>query len=195
MLWYVVINIIVSMQYAGYDSSSTTVSELSAIGAPTRNLWVILCIFYSLLFMAFGVGIWLSARGNRKLQVVAAVVIFDALLGFFWPPMHQRDVIAAGGGTLTDTLHLAWAFIHLILMLLMIGFGAAALGKDFKVFSIFIVLVFALFGMLTARASEGIRAGLPTPNLATWERINIGAYMLWVIVFSMVLQKKTSKPA
>lgn len=23
-----------------------------------------------------------------------------------WPPMHQRAVLAAGGGTLTDTLHL-----------------------------------------------------------------------------------------
>jgi len=77
-----------------------------------------------------------------------------------------------------------------VLMLLMIGFGAAALGKDFKVFSIFIVLVFVLFGMLTARESGGIRAGLPTPHLGTWERVNIGAYMLWVIVFSNLLMRR-----
>jgi hypothetical protein len=195
MLWYVTINIIVPMYYPGYDSSSKTVSELSAIDAPTRTLWVVLCIFYSILFMAFGAGIWISAKRNRNLRIVAAVILFDALLGFFWPPMHQREVIAAGGGTLTDTFHLAWAFIHLILMLLMIGFGATAMGKDFKVFSIGIVLVFVLFGMLTVRESSGIKAGLPTPHLGTWERVNIGAYMLWVVIFTILLMQRNNKPA
>ncbi len=116
MLWYVAINILVPTQYPGYHIASQTVSELSAIDAPTRTLWFVLCIFYSLLFIGFGSGIWVSAQGNRKLRFVAAVVLFDAVLGFFWPPMHQREILAAGGGTLTDTLHLVWAFIHLGLM-------------------------------------------------------------------------------
>src|SRR5688572_24141529 len=100
MLWYVVINVIVPLQYPGYDIASQTVSELSAIDAPTRTFWFVLCIFYSLFLIAFGLGIWLSANGNRKLRFVAVVVLLDAVLGFFWPPMHQREVIAAGGGTL-----------------------------------------------------------------------------------------------
>lgn len=193
MLWYVAINILVPLQYPGYDNASYTVSELSAIDAPTRTLWFILCIFYSLLFIAFGAGVWLSANGIRKLQIVAAVIIFDSVLGFFWPPMHQRQVIAAGGGTLTDTLHLAWAFVHLILMLLMIGFGAAAFDKNFRIFSIFIVLIFFVFGILTTIESRGIDAGLPTPYVGIWERINIAAYMLWVIVFaSLLLTRRTA---
>ena len=190
MLWYVAINILVPLQYPGYDSASYTVSELSAIDAPTRSLWFILCIFYSLLFIAFGAGIWLSANGNRKLQIVAVVIIFDSVLGFFWPPMHQRQIIAAGGGTLTDTLHLAWAFVHLTMMLLMIGFGAAAFYKNFRIFSVFIVLIFFVFGILTSIESRGIEAGLPTPYVGIWERINIGAYMLWVIVFANLLLKR-----
>ena len=195
MLWYVVINIIVPMQYPGYDIASQTVSELSAIDAPTRTFWFVLCIFYSLLFIAFGSGIWLSANGNRKLRFVAAVVLFDAVLGFFWPPMHRREIIAAGGGTLTDTLHLVWAFVHLGLMLLMIGFGAAALGKGFRIFSVAIVLVFIVFGILTTKESLGIEANLPTPHVGIWERINIGAYMLWVIVFAIMLMRRNNKPA
>lgn len=190
MLWYVAINILVPLQYPGYDSASYTVSELSAIDAPTRSLWFILCIFYSLLFIAFGAGIWLSANGNRKLQIVAVVIIFDSVLGFFWPPMHQRQIIATGGGTLTDTLHLAWAFVHLTMMLLMIGFGAAAFDKNFRIFSVFIVLIFFVFGILTSIESRGIEAGLPTPYVGIWERINIGAYMLWVIVFANLLLKR-----
>lgn len=193
MLWYVGMNITVPMQYPGYDSASQTVSELSAIDAPTRGFWVVLGIFYSLLFIAFGLGIWLSAKGNRKLRFVAIVVLFDAFFGFFWPPMHQRETIAAGGGTITDTLHIVWAFVHLALMLLMIGFGAAAFGKGFRIFSAAIVLVFLVFGILTTKESAGIEANLPTPHVGIWERINIGAYMLWVIVFAILLMKRNRK--
>jgi len=193
MLWYVAINVIVPIRYPGYDIASQTVSELSAIDAPTRPFWFVLCIFYSLLFIAFGLGIWLSANKNRKLRFVAAVVLFDAIFGLFWPPMHQREVIAAGGGTLTDTLHLVWAFVHLALMLLMIGFGAASFRKNFRIFSVFIVLIFLVFGLLTAKESPGIQANLPTPHLGIWERINIGAYMLWVIVFAIMLLRRNNK--
>ena len=193
MMWYVGMNILVPMQYPGYDSSSLTVSELSAINAPTQSFWFVLAIFYSLLFIAFGLGVWLSANGNRTLQIVAAIILFDAVFGFFWPPMHQREVIAAGGGTLTDTLHLVWAFVHLILMLLMIGFGASVLGKGFRIFSTAIVLIFIVFGILTTIESRGIEAGLPTPYVGIWERINIGAYMIWVIVFVILLLKRNNK--
>ena len=195
MLWYAVINIIVALQYPGYNAASQTVSELSAINAPTRAIWLVLCLFYSLFFISFGAGILLSANQNPKLRFVAAVIIFDAALGFFWPPMHQRETIAAGGGTLTDTLHLVWAFVHLCLMLLMIGFGAAAFGKSFRIFSVAVVIVFIVFGLLTTKETPGIKANLPTPHLGTWERINIAAYMLWIIVFAILLLKRNNKPA
>ena len=187
MLWYVAMNILVPMQYPGYDSVSQTISELSAIDAPTRSFWFILALFYSILFFAFGMGVWLSAKGHRFIRIVAIVILLDSLLGLFWPPMHTREVIAAGGGTLTDTLHLAWAFVHLVLMLLMIGFGAAAFGKPFRIFSAIIVLIFFVFGILTAFGSRGIEANQPTPWLGIWERINIAAYMCWVIVLAIKL--------
>ena len=186
-LWYIAINIIVPIQYSGYNISSQTVSELSAIGAPTRWLWFVLCLFYSILFIAFGWGIWLSANQNRKLKFVAVVVLFDAIIGFFWPPMHQREVIAAGGGTISDTLHIVWTFIHLVLIMLMIGFGAASFGKYFRIFSIAIVLIFIVFGILTTIESKGIQANLPTPHIGIWERINIVAHMIWIVVFARKL--------
>ena len=106
--------------------------------------------------------------------------------------MHQREVIAAGGGTITDILHLAWAFVHLALMLVMIGFGAAALGKGFRIFSAAIVLVFIVFGILTTKESPGLQANLPTPYIGIWERINIGAYMTWIIAFALILLKRNN---
>lgn len=126
------------------------------------------------------------------MRVVSVVVLFDAVFGFFWPPMHQREIIAAGGGTITDTLHLVWAFVHLTLMLLMIGFGSSVLGKGFRIFSLAIVLIFIVFGILTTGESAGIEANLPTPYIGIWERINIGSYMIWIIVFAIMLLKRNN---
>ena len=193
IVWYVILNIIIPLFDSGYSISSQTVSELSAIDAPTRPLWVILCIPFSLLTIFFGCGVWLSADHSKKLRLVALVIIFDAVIGSFWPPMHKREVIAAGGGTLTDTLHLVWASVHLACMLLMIGVSAVALGKGFRIYSIITLAVFLVFGTLTTIDSKGIETGEPTPYVGFWERINIGAYMLWIVVFAITLLKKDPK--
>jgi len=123
-------------------------------------------------------------------MIVAGVIIFDAVFGIFWPPMHQREALVAGGGTISDTLHIAWTFVHLAMILLMIGYGATLFGKPFRVFSVFIVLVFIVFGILTAKESGGLETGLPTPYIGIWERINIAAYMLWIVVFAMGLIRR-----
>src|SRR3954464_8772482 len=57
-LLYVAMDICASMLYKDYSSFSQTVSELSAIGAPTRPLWVGMAIAFTLLMMAFGWGVW-----------------------------------------------------------------------------------------------------------------------------------------
>jgi hypothetical protein len=45
----VFMNIFVAIQWEGYSSISQTISELSAIGAPTRPLWVVLGIAYTVV--------------------------------------------------------------------------------------------------------------------------------------------------
>lgn len=65
---YMGMNIFVPRLFDGYSPVSQTVSELSAIDAPTRQLWVLLAMLYILLFAAFGWGVWKSASGNRKLR-------------------------------------------------------------------------------------------------------------------------------
>jgi hypothetical protein len=116
---------------------------------------------------------------------VGTLLIMHGIVGLFWPPMHQREVLAAGGGTLTDTLHIAWSAVTVVIMLLSIGFGAAAFGKWFRYYSVATILVLLVFGILTGLESPGIEANQPTPMIGVWERINIGAYMVWVIVFAI----------
>ncbi len=189
-LWYLVINISVPMQYPGYSAITLTVSELSATGAPTRILWVLLAMLYPMLLMAFGWGVLKAVEGNRHLRTMGILLIIYAVVNFYWPPMHQRQFIGAGGGTLSDTLHIVWAMIALLFMMLVMGFGAAGLGKAFRFYTIVTFVVFIVFGILIGVETPGISANLPTPHIGVWERINIGAFMVWVIVLSIVLMKK-----
>jgi uncharacterized protein DUF998 len=192
-LLYLAMNIFVPMQYEGYNSASQTVSELSAIDTPTRTLWVTLAIVYTLLMCAFGLGVWKMAERNRNLRITGGLMILNVVIGLFWPPMHQREVLAVGGGTLTDTLHIVFTMITVPLFLLAIGFGAAAFGKRFRIYSVATIIVLIVFGILTGLDSPRMEANLSTPWIGVWERISIGAYMLWIVVLAITLLKKGKK--
>lgn len=193
-LLYVGMNVFVPMLYEGYSSASQTVSELSAIGAPTRSLWVSLGIAYTLLVAAFGCGVWMSAAGSRALRVVGGLMVLYGIIGIFWPlaPMHQRAVLAAGGKTLTDTMHIVFTIGSVLLMMLAMlfgaaAFGAAAFGKRFRLYSIATIAVLVVFGVLTGMDAPRVEADLPTPWVGVWERINIGVFLLWVVVLAIAL--------
>jgi hypothetical protein len=192
-IYYIALNIVIPQVYPGYSMSNQTVSELSAIGAPTRMLWVMLCTLYSVLVLAFGFGTWLAGNQNKHMETVSILLVVYGVSGFFWPPMHQREVLAAGGETFTDTMHIVFSVFTVALMMLMIGFGAAALGKRFRMYSIVTLLVLIAFGLVTGLQAPALDKGLPTPLIGVWERINIGVFMLWVIVLSVVLLKRTNE--
>jgi hypothetical protein len=185
-LLYVAMNILGAMQFEGYSSISQTVSELSAIGAPSRPLWIALGIPYDVLLIAFGMGVWVSAGGKRALRVVGSLLVAYGVVGLPWmlfAPMHLRGEIF----TLTDTMHIVFAMVTVLFMLVAIGFGATALGKRFRYYSIATIMLLLVFGALTGLDGLRIAANLPTPWVGVWERINILGFLLWVVVLGIVL--------
>jgi hypothetical protein len=189
-LLYVAMNIIVAAMYKGYNCASQTVSELSAIGAPTRPVWVALGFLYTLLLTAFGWGIRMTAGKNRPLRLVGSLFFIYGPVGLFWPPMHRREVLAVGGATLTDTMHIVFAMVWAVFAMLAIGFGSVAFGKRFRLYSIATIVVLIMFGVLTGLDAPRIQANLPTPLVGVWERINIAVFLLWVIALAVVLLQK-----
>jgi hypothetical protein len=112
-----------AIRYPGYNPFSQVPeradrdrrSDASAMGALG---WI-----YTALETAFGFGLWKSAGRNRAVRVVGGLILAHASLGLLWP--LRRCINArcwrAGGGTLSDTVHVVLGGVTVFLMFLAIG--------------------------------------------------------------------------
>ena len=176
LLYAATTTIVAMMVWEGYDPIFQPVSELGAIGAPPQTLMIALGTVYSILVIAFGFGVWMSANGKRALRIAAGLLVGYGVVCLLAPltPIHQRGDV----WTLTDTLHIVFTVLDVLFIVLIIVFGALAFGKNFRLYSLLTILVGSLSGMMLA---------LDPPRFGFWERINIFAFLLWVAVFAVVL--------
>ncbi len=177
-----------SLLYEDYSYTAQAISELSAIGAPTKSLLSITGVIYEGLLLAFGYGVLRVAGQKRTLRITGILLITHAILvlvSFFFP-MNLREAEK----TISDTMHVIIYSIIPLLFLFIIWFGSTANGKWFRYFSIGAILVLILFGILTGMAAPRVAAGLPTPWLGIYERINAYGYMVWVILLAFILLRR-----
>ncbi len=189
-LLYLVMCLVVPLWWPAYSSFSQTISELSAIDAPTRAIWFPLGIVYTLLVAAFGVGVWRSAGQLRAQRLLGVLLMANGLIGLGWMPMHQRAVLAAGGGTISDTLHLTWGALTVLLMLGEMAVSVPLFGSRFRSYTFGTCVVVIVAGAVTARGAPDVAANAATPWLGVWERISVLGYMLWQAVVSWRLARR-----
>lgn len=192
---YIAINVIVPLQWSSYSVASQTVSELSAIDAPTRMLWNVLVAPYAPLLVAFGIGVSRAAGENRRLRWVGWLLIVYGALGVLWPfaPMHQREALAGSGGTLSDTLHISLGAVTELLYLAALVLTATATRKFMRSYAVITFFLVLVFGILTFRKAPGVAANQSTPLMGIWERVNIGIFLAWIVVLSGYMWKRPSK--
>jgi hypothetical protein len=188
-LLYVAMTTVAAWQWCEYSSWSQTISELSAVDAPTRAMWILPGAVYTLLVALFGWGVAWSAGARRRLRIVGLLILVYGSLGLVWPfaPMHLREVLAAGGGTFSDTLHLVLAAVTVLLMLVALGVGATALGPRFRVYSLVSLVILGVCGALTFAEAPQVALNGPTPWIGLWERINLGVFLVWIIVLAVAV--------
>ena len=80
-LLYVATDILLAMRWEGYSYRDQTISELNAIGSPTRTLSIVLGIVGYAFVTAFGVGV-----GDRRLPIEGC-----AWLPVGWSPSAFSD--------------------------------------------------------------------------------------------------------
>lgn len=188
LLYVVAHDALAAMLYQGYSPFSQTVSELSSIGAPTRPAVTAVVLIHEALLIAFGIGVWQSARGNRALRIIGGLLIACGAMGPLWLPfpITARGEIATTGGV-NDVMHVILGAVTILLELSIIGLGAAAFGRRFRVYSILTLATVILFWGWSFTYAPRLAAGEPTPWLGVIERIALGAWLLWLAVLAIVL--------
>jgi hypothetical protein len=180
---YAATDVLASMRWEGYDWTARMVSDLLAASAPTRSFIVAPMIAYNVLILGFGVGVWLR-RGNRAIGVTAILLLVYAVMSMLGLLVFPLDYDAEGAGA---TMHMVATFALIILMFLFIGFAAAGSGRAFRIYSIVTVVLILGGAALSGMQIPRIEAGLPTPGLGLFERLNIYAMLLWVAVLALTL--------
>lgn len=181
-------DLLAALLYEDYSPLSQAISELTSPGAPTRTPLMVLGLLYDALVLAFGIGVLRSARGSRALRTVGALLIAHAAVGPLWLPfpMTARGGSPAHGG-LTDTMHIVLGGLTVVIMLSMIGAGAAAFGMGFRLYSVLTVVAVLAFGAWMSSYAPGVPAGEPTPWMGLAERLMIWTWLLWMVVLAVLL--------
>ena len=137
-----------------------TVSELTAIDAPSRPVALPIFVASDVLSLAFGTGVVASAGRNRPLRVAGWLLVGVGVANMISPftPMHTREVLAAGRGTGTDKAHLTVLSATTLQIMGAMGFGAAAFGKRFRRFSVASLVTMLVAGGFTARQGGDLGA-------------------------------------
>ena len=185
-LLYVSADILAAIKWEDYSYTSQSVSELMAIGAPTRPLIILLFSIYNVLVIAFGLGIWGTDTKKRSLRITGVLLVGYGIMGFVGLlvfPMHLRGTEK----TITDTMHIIITCVIVLLILLSIGFGSVTDGKPFLIYSIATIVVLLLFGIFAGMDGPRVDVQLPTPLLGIKERINIYTFLLWVMFLAIIL--------
>jgi hypothetical protein len=186
---YVAADIVAAMSWHSYSYTSQSISELFAIGSPTK--WIFALVPYTPLVIAFGIGVWWSAGRKRALRTTGILLVAYGIASHvaFYFPMHQRGATAS----LTDTMHIVLTIVLVLLIFLFIAFGATAAGT-FRFYSIGTIVTLLVFGTLAGMQGPRIATNLPTPYLGITERVNVYSAMLWVLVLGVVLLRSPITP-
>jgi hypothetical protein len=183
---YAVGDLISGLVYDGYSFKDQAISELTAIGAPSRGLMVTVITVSTLLGAGFAVGIWRSADRNRALRWAGLILFAAGTVTIFlhpFAPIHGRGVEVG----LTDTLHqvitASWAFA----IFAAVALGAVAYRGWFRLYSLATLVVLPVFGWLAANLDEARAADLATPWMGFFERVNAYTLFAWMVVLAVIL--------
>jgi hypothetical membrane protein len=187
---YVAADVLGALHWEGYSYTGQAISELSAIGAPSRRLVAPLFFCYTLLALVFGLAVWSHAGATGRVRVAGGALIAIGLLDLLAPffPMHLRGSEI----TWTDTMHKVLTGVTVVFIVLAIGFAATAARTGFRLYSIATIGILLTFGAIAARYAPQVEAGLPTPWLGVLERICVFSYLLWQAVLAVLLLRRRS---
>jgi hypothetical protein len=175
------------MKWKGYSHLKQPISDLTATGAPNRDLMLMLTKIYGFLALLFAVSFTvLESKEHHSLVFWGGVSFIILHLISILYPVFPQDLPGVKA-TLKGRMHIlitALIVPFTILTPFLIGFGFISEPQwyTFGLYSIITGILILVFGGTTA-----IFYAKKLPYFGLVERLNIGALQAWTFVFSLVL--------
>jgi hypothetical protein len=173
---------------SGYRPMRQSISELTAVGAPTRPLVTALRVTGDALMAAFATGVTATAGDSRALAVTGGLVAANAALDAFATAAVPRDYASPtwSPGNTANTVVMAAGVGSFVAAM---GTGAVAVRGPFRAFSAGIPLS---YGLLTALSRLVRSRDEPPSTTGAQERTMAYTYQLWVAVLASLLLRRRS---
>jgi hypothetical protein len=173
------------IRWNGYSFKSQSISELGAIGSPTRSIVVPFELAYDLLMTAFGIGLWQVAEGSPFLRVAAALVIANALISLVVILFFPMRLGSTDKPPISST-HLVLMATSVLCFLLAILLGGVAQGGWFLFFSLSIPFLYMVLAVARTIILGPRKQLDPRSTIGAQERTMAAGYLLWVAVLSLM---------
>lgn len=185
---FLVTDLLAIARAAAYSPMRQSISELTAVGAPTRPLVTALRVTGDGLMAALGTGVTAAAGDSRALAATGGLVATQAALDAFataalprdyasptWAPRNTANtvVMAAGVGCFVAAM----------------GTGAVAIRGPFRALSAGIPLS---YGLLTVLSLLLRPRGEPQSSTGAQERTMAYTCELWAAALAIVLLRRPS---
>lgn len=167
----------------GYDGVRQSISELAAVGAPTRRLVVPAEIIDDLLLVGFGAGLWRLGRNGRALRGTGALITTNAASGLVAELFPMRTGQPASQNTAGVVLGAMGVFSLLAAMVA----SAVAIGGRFRALSIAILVTFA------GLTPVGLALPRSEPRTGLQERTMAYAFAAWIAALAFVLWRQPGR--
>jgi uncharacterized protein DUF998 len=183
---YAISDVVAGMRWEAYSFRDQTISELAAIGAPSRPLFAALLLVVYSLMVAFGIGVWKSASAIHRLRIVGGLLIG---LGVMALTVGQLAVMSPRGTEqgLAGAMHLVEGLAAMLMTFTLMGIAATTFGARFRLYTIVTIILALGFGAWSASEVSKIELGLATPWLGVKERIFWYGYQSWFAALAVRL--------
>jgi len=172
----------------GYRPMRQSISELTAVGAPTRPLVTALRVTGDALMAAFATGVTATAGGSRALAATGGLVAANAALDALATAAFPRDY-ASPTWSPENTANTVVTAVGVGCFVAAMGTGAVAVRGPFRAFSAGIPLS---YGLLTALSLLVRSRDEPPSSTGAQERTMAYTYQLWVAVLASLLLRRRS---
>jgi hypothetical membrane protein len=191
-LLYAVADGVSGSRRPGYSFLHQTISELGAIGAPSRPLFAALLFVVYGLMVAFGLGVWMEAGRNRRLRTAGTLIVTLGVLALTAGQLAAMRMRGAEQG-LAGTMHLLEGAVAMSITFSAMGIAAAALGQRFRRYTVVTIVLCVVFGAWSLVAIPQIDLGLATPWLGLKERVFWYGHQSWFAVLALTLLRRLDK--